>query len=267
MEEKKEVKQPEKRKDAGKNLAIVLIAIALIVVIIFAASTPTKQMENALNGGNYEKVVQMYEETEDEALKEEFNLLVKEKAVAVFNSYNKGLINYEQTKDSLEKIMDTKIGKEEVQKLVKNLGELKASKESYTDGTMLLKSKNYVKAIKKLEEVVDYDLKYEDAQNLILENLKNREVELFKNAEKMIDEKDYSKAIDYLLENDNWDKNGNIEAKITKYQNLHLENVKEEVMKMVEDENFTDAIKTLEENIKYTDEDKTEYLKNIGKTV
>lgn len=266
-EEKKQVEvkvKDQKKKNKFSRVLLPVITVSFIIFFLIGLTMPINQMKTALNNGDYDEVESLYSKNQDGSLTEEYKLLVKEKAVEIFNSYNNEDIDYLVAKENLEKIQKTKIEKNEIEKLVENLDNLKTSKESYVEGVKYLDNKEYVRAVKSLDKVVEYDINYKDAQDLILENIKSRQDELIATAKDLEEEDDYSKSIDYLEKNQEWDKTGIIKAKIQYYKQHQLENVEKKAIEYIKNREFDKAIEILKDNLHYTDIEKEEYLKIIG---
>jgi hypothetical protein len=256
---KKEESVPTKKQDDIKlEILIVLFSVLILVTAILIIGSPVNEMEKAIENLDYEEIAELYSEEQKEKVKEEFDALLLTSAENSLENYNNGNEKYEITLEKLVKLKNTGIKKAKINKVIERLTLLKQSKDIFEEGKIFINSSLLIDGINKLGKVVDFDTNYKEAQDLIKENIEERNVQLFIEAAGRIVESDCSKAIDYLEKNKDVDIGGKVQEKINHYKSEHIERVKEETKDYIDSEDFISAIKKLEENKKYLKEETNE---------
>ena len=200
--------KPKKKKGkAGLVIAIILIVLLLAggaaAAYFFIFASPAKKINKAIEAGNMETVVELYDKVNSEKDKDEIKENLLSYTEKLENAYMSEQEEYDSVKDTLvllqENILDDS---DELQERINRIDNVKKSRDAFKDaqeceagGTW----EDYYDAISYYEEVIPEDSGYySKAQDAIAACEENTMKAAMEKADAYIADGDYDSAVDLL---------------------------------------------------------------------
>lgn len=211
-----------------KKYLIISVIIIIIFVIIFFVINNSNSYIRALEQGNYEEALHIYESSisgnfeEREKAKNDSEKLVD----VTMNKFKLGEISYEKAKSILETIEKTDMISSKIEENLELLNKINNSRIAYSKALEYLKEEDYYHAILSFNDVVEEDSNYEQAK-LQSENIINQ----YK--DKLLSEIENDEGTNYEEKISELEKlkkvtsnNAEIQAKIDIYKDKQIEGLK-----------------------------------------
>lgn len=198
----------EKKGNRGMWIVLAVIgvaAVALVVAGMISArqyNSPQRKLSRALQNGDYEAAISIYEENFYGTDNAEFEAALTEWLGEIKEDYLSGNITYEETVQKIGMLQSTKMREvctyaEEVLEYVESLD---ASRNAYQLAEELYEEGDYAAAIKQYKLVIEDDPCYEEAQTKLSAAEDAYRTDILRQAEEMADAGSYGMAVN-IIEN------------------------------------------------------------------
>ena len=198
---KEKKKMPKKKKIliwVISSVSALIVAAAVLFVLWYLS--PEQEMLRALQDGNYESAVKIYNRELDGDASDELITTLTEKIQAVKTDFDASKIDYEAAMESLDEIAE--FGLEEVEKLLgevtEHISTLNDSRITFAEAEELLAAGKYKDAMAKYALVWDTDPNYQTALAQISVAQEGYRNEVIASAKASAKDGNYSAALNQL---------------------------------------------------------------------
>jgi len=166
--------EEKKQENNRKNINIPKLAAGVIVLLLIGAAVffflfdeerIARAYERALNDEDYEQAVDIYNENEElsEILEESTDKFLEEK----YDNYKEGEYSYEETLKIVDALGEASGLKSILDDFENEVNDLKDSKEAFAAGKKSFGKDDFLNAYDSLNNVIQDDPNYDEAQNLL----------------------------------------------------------------------------------------------------